>query len=84
MREKGNRGIVELAGAQNTRIELEGNRRVELDGCKGILDYTTELIRIHVTGMIVKITGAQLLLRCMTTDALSIEGVICSIEFVSA
>lgn len=77
----GNKGIPAIL--PNTTIELEGNRRMELDGCRGILDYNTELIRVHVAGMIVKVTGTQLFIRCMTADAVSIEGCICTVEFAS-
>lgn len=76
-------GLTELPGIQGTFMELTGNRRLEIDGCKGILEYGMETIRVNASRMVVKVTGRGLMIKCMTRDSVSIEGYIATVEFTT-
>lgn len=64
-------------------IEFSGNKEAIVEGSKGILEYTTELIRINTGGMIVVFSGRGLNIKCLTTTSIVIKGYIKSVEFVS-
>ena len=64
-----------------SHIEIAGNSRVLIEGCKGILEYETDHIRISTGKMMVKFTGRNLSLCCMNCDNAEIEGFFTSIEF---
>lgn len=70
-----------LSGA--VRMELSGNRRAVVDGCHGIIEYNDELIRLSTSSGIVRFTGRNLSISCLTDDNAVVEGVILSIEFLS-
>ena len=75
-------GVQDLPGVQETFMELVGNRKLEIDGCKGILEYTMEVVRVRTNRLVVKISGRNLLIRCMTRDSICVEGYISNIEFI--
>lgn len=64
-------------------LELAGNREVNIDGCKGILEYDENIVRINAGSMIIKFSGRGLTLRNLTQDSAVLEGFITSIEFSS-
>lgn len=63
-------------------IELKSNREIVIDGCKGIVEYDTEIIRINTGNMVVALTGRGLNIKCLTTSSVVICGFITGIEFV--
>ena len=69
--------------AQMPYLELKGNRELLLEGCKGILEYTTETIRINTGTIVLVILGRNLNLKCLSQTGLIVDGFIMSIEFVS-
>ena len=68
---------------QGVMIELSGNRELAVDGCRGILDYDMGLIKINCGKMVLKVTGRNLTIRCMTRDSMIINGFILSVEFIT-
>lgn len=64
------------------QLELYGNRELVIDGCKGILEYSEELIRLNLGKNLTKITGRSLQIKCMTASSVVIEGYILSLEFI--
>ena len=65
------------------RFEMNGNREVIVDGCRNVLEYNENEVRINAGKMIVSFMGRGMTLKCLTPDSLVIEGFITSIEFVS-
>lgn len=63
-------------------MELSGNREVVLEGSRGVLEYTPEIVRVNTVGMIVSFHGRELDLRCISPSALIIGGFITSIDFI--
>lgn len=62
-------------------IELSGNRELLIEGSKGVLEYSTDSVRINTGGMLVNISGRELNLRCISDSALIIDGFILSLSF---
>ncbi len=63
-------------------FELSGNRELLIEGSRGVLEYTTEAIRVNTSEMMVSVTGRGLNLRCISDSALIIDGYITCLEFV--
>lgn len=64
-------------------IELRGNREALIEGCKGILEYDTQVIRVNTGSMVVSFCGRGLNIKCLTVSSLIVEGYITSVEFVN-
>lgn len=62
-------------------IELDSNSSATLEGSKGVLEYSTECIRISVENFIVSFKGNNLTLKCISPTALTIHGSILEINF---
>ena len=63
-------------------MEITTNRKLLIDGCKGILEYRTELVKINTGRLILSVTGRGLYIKCMSANALVICGYISGIEFL--
>ena len=66
-----------------THFEMNSNREVIIEGCKGILQYDENIIRINTGKMVTSFFGRNLSIKCLTPDSLVVEGFIKSIEFVT-
>lgn len=64
-------------------IELSGNRELLIEGGKGVLEYSPELIRVNTTDMMIAVCGRDLNLRCISDTSLMIDGYITKLEFSS-
>lgn len=62
-------------------LEIKGNREVIIEGSQGVLEYTSECIRVNTGKMLVRFTGRNLEMKCMTAENLIIEGFIVAIDF---
>lgn len=62
-------------------MEAEGNRRVVLCGCQGIVTYTGECIGLRTPFGGVIVYGQGLEMGCMTPDGATVTGRIQRIEF---
>lgn len=64
------------------KIVLVGNIKIFIENHRGIIEYTTEKVRVNVMEDEVAITGENLLLRNVLPDELCVEGKIKSISFL--
>lgn len=55
-------------------IELQGNAELALDGCKGILEYTEESIRLHAGALLLYVSGSNLCIRMYSEAQTVITG----------
>ena len=62
-------------------IEFSGNREVVIEGSRGVLEYSTDCIRVNTVGMIVTLSGRSLNLRCISDSSLIIDGFITDVSF---
>ena len=67
--------------SKKCHIELDGNTTATLEGSKGVLEYSTDCIRVSVDNFIVSFEGRQLTLKCISPTALTIQGSILNIGF---
>lgn len=64
-------------------IELNSNKEIKIEGCKGIIKYDTRNISLNCGEFIVKIEGNDLCLNNLSTGLFSVSGEILSLDFVS-
>ena len=67
--------------ASVARIELFGNKKALIEGCNGILEYSSEKIKLDTGKKAVVFSGLNLSMRDFNLVELSISGDIMSIEF---
>ena len=63
-------------------IELSGNREALVDGCRGVLQYEDDVIRLSTGRRVVRFQGSGLMIRTMQQNQLLICGTILSVEFI--
>lgn len=66
-----------------THFEMNSNREVSIEGCKSILQYDENIIRINTGKMVTSFLGRNLSIKCLTPDSLVVQGFITSIEFIT-
>lgn len=64
-----------------TLMEVDSNRRVVVEGCRGILSYTEDCIRLRVPEGELTFLGCGLAMSCLSPDGATVTGVIQCIEF---
>ncbi len=69
-------------GPRELFAELEGNRRIVLSGCQGILLYTEDQVCLRTSTGTVTVYGQQLELGCMTPDGAAVTGHLQRIELM--
>ncbi len=66
----------------DSKIILMGNRELCIDGCKGVLEYTTELIRLNLGNRILRLDGRNLCICVMEHNRVEVEGYFAKLEFI--
>ncbi len=64
-------------------IELNSNREAVVDGCKGIIDYGEESVRLNIGNGSVTFSGRGLMLKNLTDKEAILVGHIQRIDFDS-
>lgn len=67
--------------AGGTHIELAGNREAFVDGCKGILTYDDNHIRLNTGKLIVSFSGSGLSINALQMEQAIVSGNIAEISF---
>lgn len=62
-------------------IEMRGNTEVTIEGCKGILEYDSLLIKVSVGSATIALKGRGLTIKCMSLGSVVISGVITCLEY---
>lgn len=62
-------------------MEVEGNNRVYLSGCRGIAAYTEDHVALRTGFGQVVLYGCELEMGCMTTEGAVVTGPLQRIEF---
>lgn len=73
-----------LTGAllnREARVELSGTHEALVEGCKGILEYREDLIRVNTQQGQLMLGGRNLEISCMSEDSMIVRGYISKIEF---
>ena len=64
------------------RVEIDGTRRVAVDGRCEILEYEPTVVRLRTKTGTLRIGGDALVLESLQTDGAAVRGRILSVEFV--
>ncbi len=64
------------------KLTMAGNRELYLENYKGIVEYTTELIRLNIGEKELKITGKDLGIRSIESEDITVYGLIGAVEFL--
>ena len=67
--------------AEDSILEIRGNKEIKIEGCKRILDFSQKVIKILTNKMSIKFSGKHMTIKCITSDSLLITGFINNIEF---
>lgn len=62
-------------------IQMSSNREILIDGCRGLLEYGDERIRVNVGNGVVQLVGRGLEIKSLSCKSVVISGYILSIEF---
>lgn len=73
--------IAEDLDARLPRVEVIGQRRVNIENHRGILEYSDTTMRVAFAGSELRITGHDMELRALTLTELTIAGTICALEY---
>ncbi|WMJ23521.1 YabP/YqfC family sporulation protein [Paludicola sp. MB14-C6] len=66
----------------HSQIEIVGNKEAVIQGAKGIIEYTDELIRINLENLEVDFYGQKLTIESLSQDSLEIKGIIQRVEYL--
>jgi len=62
-------------------MEMLGNKEAVVDGCKSILDYSDDKIKLNLGNKTICFCGSDLCIKALSCEQAVITGTICSIEF---
>lgn len=64
------------------KLTVIGNHNIQVDGCKGLSEYSAVLIRLRVKNGAIEISGSELCITRIEADSVFIEGIISDITFI--
>lgn len=64
----------------NSQIQITGNSRVLVDGCKKILEYNDIFVKVQTAELTVQIWGSELSVNDFGSDVIYVHGNIQSVE----
>ena len=73
----------ELSSARGATLQLNFNRQATIDGCRGIIDYYENLIKLKVLDGVVVFSGRGLSISSLSDTDVVIEGNIDTVEFLT-
>ena len=62
-------------------IKICSNKEASVDGCKGVVDYYENLIKLRISGGTVTFTGTELCITSFTSTTAVVSGKLQNIEF---
>lgn len=65
------------------RMIIDSNREIVVEGCRGILAYSNQLVHIRADKMELKFKGRNLELKSLTPENLLVFGELFCIEYVN-
>lgn len=64
------------------RLEIDGRRRLTVEGACDILEYEDSMVRLHTLSGEVRVTGDRLMLDCLHQTGVCLSGRLLSVEFL--
>lgn len=69
-------------GGVSTVVKIVGTEEITVDGYRGIIEYTENIVRLNTAKFIVKINGSNLTLKEAAAEFITICGVINGVEYI--
>ncbi len=66
---------------KGAQVVLSSNKEAMVEGCKGVLEYSEELIRLSTGSSIIRFMGRDLEIKSLSPGQAVIKGFILSVEF---
>jgi len=73
----------EAAFYKSASVEITGNHEAVVEGCKGVLVYDENVIKLNMGKYSLRFTGQSLEMKCFENESLTISGLIVSVDFGS-
>lgn len=77
--------VLELSESTLTgglHIELSSNHEAVVENCRGVLEYTPQVIRLMAGGMVVRFSGRGLAIGSLDRNSTVVSGTITALEFL--
>ena len=65
------------------KLETLGNREIIVEGCKGIAEYSENLIKLNTKTLVIGFSGTEMLIQSFDNGVAVIKGIIAEITFVT-
>lgn len=75
--------LPEMLHADVPHIEMQGNREVVVDGCKGVLEYEEDTIKLNAGMCILIFRGRNLTIKAYSDSQTMITGELVAVEFAN-
>ncbi len=69
------------AGGVSTVINITDMQEAVIDGYKGIIEFTENIVRLNTPKYIIKIEGADLEIKEVAAEYIAVRGIIKSVEY---
>ena len=63
-------------------ISVIGNQELNVENYKSVMEYSEEVVRINTSCGVLKVEGRKLILRHMTSEAVTITGILTDFQFI--
>lgn len=68
---------------KHSDIQITDNKSIVLDGCRRVIEYNENCIRLELAAVAVSVVGIELSIRNFNVGGIVIEGQIHSLTFIS-
>lgn len=82
-REKKSRFQLSQVIVNEPKIEMSGNREIIIDGCKGVVEYSENSIKLNLGETVLTLSGNGLIINSFDSSIVVITGQISDISFTS-
>lgn len=65
------------------KIEMIGNREIIVDGCKGVIEYGENLIKLNIGELVLCLAGDNMIIESFDSGVAIVRGKFAEISFVS-
>lgn len=65
------------------KIEMISNREIIVDGCKGVVEYGENLIKLNIGELVLSLAGDNMIIESFDSGVAIIRGKFAEISFVS-
>ena len=73
--------LPEIVHADVPHIEMQGNREAVVDGCRGVLEYEEDKIKLDAGMCVLLFRGSDLTIKTYSDSLTEITGEIIAVEF---